>query len=494
LAVKNKYNPHDLNSVRIDFLMAPPNEDLIFNKIGGTETMNIDAYIPNGTFPFDTNFYMDYYFERHQHIKIEIYYKDNKVDTIQTTLGRIMGAKFNQIEFNMREVHNITLIVKAIPIKEEVEDLIVSFDIFADMSGLPYSDYFVLLSNTLNEGTEQKIWKSEEMTGKDFTFVANDLHLYDICRGDMDKEIIFDFYRVYYGLMCRIKTSLRQIANPTKEEQFVLESIQKETKIGFCKISYNTLSSLRFIDYIESGLQISLVVGIDFTSSNGNPNDIRSLHYVYGSGPNNYEHAIRSCGSIVAYYDLDKSFPVHGFGAVIPGNSNTNHCFSVNFRENASVDGIDGIIHAYKKCLGKVQLDGPTYFSPLVKNMIKYVKYQETKSISSVYYIMLILTDGQIHDMQQTKDMIVEAAKLPISIIIIGIGDDNFANMIELDGDKVAIKNKKGEKCLRDIVQFVRYNDFKSNSINLSEEVLKEVPKQVEQFYRLNKKFRSLTI
>jgi hypothetical protein len=125
--------------------------------------------------------------------------------------------------------------------------------------------------------------------------------------------------------------------------------------------------------------------------------------------------------------------------------------------------------------------------------MTNYVKYQIGKSLSSTYYILLILTDGQIHDMQQTKDIIVEAAKLPISIIIIGIGDDNFINMIELDGDKVAIKNKKGEKCERDIVQFVRYNNYRSNSIKLSEEVLQEVPIQVEQYYRLYKNFRGMS-
>ena len=72
------------------------------------------------------------------------------------------------------------------------------------------------------------------------------------------------------------------------------------------------------------------------------------------------------------------------------------------------------------------------------------------------------------------------ASGLPISIIIIGIGDDEFELMVELDGDEVVLKNHKGEPTQRDIVQFVKYNDFKQAGINiLSEEVLQEVPEQV---------------
>ncbi len=49
--------------------------------------------------------------------------------------------------------------------------------------------------------------------------------------------------------------------------------------------------------------------------------------------------------------------------------------------------------------------------------------------------MLLILTDGCIHDMNETKKLIVDCAFLPISIIIIGIGCDDFKMMEELDGD-----------------------------------------------------------
>ena len=61
-----------------------------------------------------------------------------------------------------------------------------------------------------------------------------------------------------------------------------------------------------------------------------------------------------------------------------------------------------------------------------------------------MYHILLILTDGSLHDMRETKDLIVEASEYPLSIIIIGIGEADFSNMVELDGDEKVLRNTKG--------------------------------------------------
>ena len=44
--------------------------------------------------------------------------------------------------------------------------------------------------------------------------------------------------------------------------------------------------------------------------------------------------------------------------------------------------------------------------------------------------------------MAETKDLIVEGSALPLSIIIVGIGNADFGNMIELDGDEVIVRNR----------------------------------------------------
>ena len=97
-------------------------------------------------------------------------------------------------------------------------------------------------------------------------------------------------------------------------------------------------------------------------------------------------------------------------------------------------------------------MSGPTHFSKVLSVVLEYMK---ANIHNQMYHILLILTDGEIHDMNQTKDLIVECSKYPLSIIIVGIGNADFTNMITLDGDEQVLRNSKGEPTERDIVQFV---------------------------------------
>lgn len=47
--------------------------------------------------------------------------------------------------------------------------------------------------------------------------------------------------------------------------------------------------------------------------------------------------------------------------------------------------------------------------------------------------------------MESTKRLIVDCARLPISIIIIGVGDANFSDMKVLDGDE-GLMDSSGRK------------------------------------------------
>ena len=67
------------------------------------------------------------------------------------------------------------------------------------------------------------------------------------------------------------------------------------------------------------------------------------------------------------------------------------------------------------------------------------------------YIIHLILTDGEIHDMSETIECIVDSSHLPLSLIIVGIGQADFGNMDTLDGDNGLI-GRNGRKAIRDLV------------------------------------------
>lgn len=85
-------------------------------------------------------------------------------------------------------------------------------------------------------------------------------------------------------------------------------------------------------------------------------------------------------------------------------------------------------------------------------------------NIFQQYFVLLIITDGEITDLDQTRQAIVNASKLPMSIIIVGVGEADFQAMEVLDGDNGVLKSLTGEPVARDIVQFVPFRQFKNVS------------------------------
>ena len=81
----------------------------------------------------------------------------------------------------------------------------------------------------------------------------------------------------------------------------------------------------------------------------------------------------------------------------------TSHCFNLIGEADPTIEGLDNLFNAYKVAVQGTAFDGPTYFSEVLKNTLERVKAQ----YNPIYNILLILTDGEIHDMQETKDLIV---------------------------------------------------------------------------------------
>lgn len=238
-----------------------------------------------------------------------------------------------------------------------------------------------------------------------------------------------------------------------------------------------------FMEYILGGLQINLVIGIDFTGSNGNPANPTSLHY-RGPQGNQYTRAITSIAQILLAYDSDGLVPAYGFGGRLP-NGVTSHCFALSGDPNrAELVGLPGIMQAYTNAFTWVALHGPTNFAPII-NLVAKSAQEIDDNINDfpAYMILLIITDGEITDMSNTSDAIVAAATLPVSIIIVGVGNADFGKMDILDGDDDRLRDSRGRPAARDIVQFVPYNRFANNPAALAAEVLEEVPGQVTSYF-----------
>ena len=101
------------------------------------------------------------------------------------------------------------------------------------------------------------------------------------------------------------------------------------------------------------------------------------------------------------------------------------------------------------------------------------------------YCTLLILIDGAFDDLNEVKNLIVEASKLPISIIIVGIGNANFDKLeIFNDKEKPIVAPSNGEKIYREMVQFLRHVKFDTEDM-LAEKALHKLPIQLMEYCKM---------
>ena len=514
------FNTNNRDKVDLFFSLIniiQPNSTYSFSiSIINNAKLNIETYLgdlENRTgknIEFGKSFTVDYFFQREQCIIIEPKINGNNTGNKKSLiLSNIIRSPNNKIKINFEGIGILEVNYKQKKIRDmSSQNQVSSFQFTFNLKNKIFNNfnsglYFVLYSS--DYGNKHPLYKSQELYTRNNVIQSNIINL--------PLELLSPNNNKYSPIYLRLFNPLIQQGRHIGETEFNLNSLEynlnndqlsviplnsiKYQNLGSIQINYDEFIKSTFVDYLSKGMQINLDIAIDYTASN-NENPI-PLHNIKVGNQNDYEKAIESCGSILAFYDFDQLFPVYGFGGIplCPQNPSNmvSHCFNINFRNDPNINGINNILKIYRESLGRIELAGPTYFSPILDKVISEIKNDLVNNQEeNHYYVLLILTDGCINDMPQTCDKIVEASYLPLSIIIVGIGNADFSLMDILDGDKNPLKNSRGELTKRDIVQFVQFEDFKKNNAidsgtDLTEEVLKEIPTQVEEYYEKCGKF-----
>jgi hypothetical protein len=354
----------------------------------------------------------------------------------------------------------------------------------------PNSDPLAPLSFSLSDGV--LVFRSQPLhTNHPLWWRQLSFRIDRLCRGDFWRPIVVELVEIPETPTSRFVTSFSysDLMRSLTEGPFVLRFNDPRTTVSVrCR---DIVHDFSFLDFVSAGLEIAVIVGIDFTRSNEDPRIPSSLHAFDSStgqpGPSNeYVMVMKSVLEILEHYDSDKKFPVFGFGAKLPpSKTTTSHCFSCSGDYFApEVFGVDGVLEAYRNALGTVNLHGPTKFSDLLSLARQYAAPSHESEVK--YFVLLIITDGVIEDLQQSVDEIVELAQLPVSIVIVGVGSENFSQMVLLDADENPLySSKTGSRMSRDIVQFVPFQDFKDRPYHeLAVATLEEIPREVLRFFK----------
>uniref|UniRef100_A0A6Q2YWR4 C2 domain-containing protein n=1 Tax=Esox lucius TaxID=8010 RepID=A0A6Q2YWR4_ESOLU len=473
-------------SVSIPILEYPSNLTKS-NFFGRTEVID-NTLNPD----FVRKYILNYFFEEKQNLRFDLYDVDSKspdlskhdfLGQVFCTLGEIVGSPASRLEKPLGGIAGKkcgTIILSAEELGNCRDSATMQFcankldkkDFFGK------SDPFMVFYRSNEDGTFTICHKTEVVKNtlnpvwQSFTIPVRAL-----CNGDFDRTIkveVYDWDRDgSHDFIGEFTTSYRELARG--QSQFNVYEVTL--------LSFSVESECTFLDYIKGGtLSYQVVIHLAFTPSLGNPSQSTSLHYMNPYQMNAYAMALKAVGEIIQDYDSDKMFPALGFGAKLPPDGRVSHEFPLNGNmENPYCNGIEGILEAYHQSLKTVQLYGPTNFAPVVNHVARYAAAVQD---GSQYFVLLIITDGVISDMAQTKEAIVNGAKLPMSIIIVGVGQAEFDAMVELDGDDIRISSR-GKLAERDIVQFVPFRDYMDRTGNhvlsmarLAKDVLAEIPDQ----------------
>ncbi|XP_005169315.2 copine-1 isoform X2 [Danio rerio] len=462
---------------------------------------------------FSTKLHIDYYFEKVQKLKFGVYDIDNKsVDLgdddflggFEGTLGQIVSSRKLTRPLQLKAAKPAGKGTITITAEEVKDNRAIVMEIEAknldkkDLFGK--SDPFLEFFKQDEDGKWQLVHRTEVIKNnlnpswKKFT-----VSLHTFCNGDLNKPIKVTCYDKdedtssdMIGEFTCTTAKLMEAKDNAVEFDCIHPEKQKKKKSyknsGVIKIKDCKLETqYSFLDYVMGGCQINFTVGIDFTGSNGDPRSPDSLHYLNPNGVNQYLSAIWSVGQVVQDYDSDKLFPAFGFGAQVPPNFQVSHEFPLNFNPNSPYcQGVEGIVNAYRSVLPQLRLYGPTNFSPIINHVARIASGAAQQPNAAQYFVLLIITDGEITDLDQTRQSIVNSSKLPMSIIIVGVGEADFKAMEFLDGDNGVLKSITGESAVRDIVQFVPFKQFANAPKEaLAQSVLAEVPSQLVTYFKM---------
>uniref|UniRef100_A0A674K586 C2 domain-containing protein n=1 Tax=Terrapene triunguis TaxID=2587831 RepID=A0A674K586_9SAUR len=360
---------------------------------------------------FVRKFILDYFFEEKQSLRFDLYDVDSKSPDLSkhgVTLGQgqprvggcslgraspvaqtpslffcsgIPGKKCGTIILSAEELGNC----RDVATMQFCANKLDKKDFFGK------SDPFMVFYRSNEDGTFTICHKTEVVKNTlNPVWQAFSIPVRALCNGDYDRTIkveVYDWDRDgSHDFIGEFTTSYRELARG--QSQFNVYEVSADGAPP------------------EPIKRTSQALGSQAATVLGNPSQSTSLHYMNPYQLNAYAMALKAVGEIIQDYDSDKMFPALGFGAKIPPDGHVSHEFPLNGNaDNPYCSGIEGILEAYHKSLKTVQLYGPTNFAPVVNHVARYIQLD-----GSQYFVLLIITDGVISDMAQTKEAIVNVS------------------------------------------------------------------------------------
>ncbi len=335
---------------------------------------------------------------------------DDQLGVLVTTLGEIAGSSQSKLSKEIRHprtgVLGGTITIRLEQINTSLTDVLQLYvrGLKLAKKDLFSSDPYYILKKKAADGTWVNLYTSEILK-KNLNPIFNPLYLpmNKLLTSNTSYGDLFLRFEVWdwdqftaHDLIGNTELTLHElVSQPNLVKALDNPKHKVNGSISFEKTRVE--KRYTFLDFIQNGCEMNMILSIDFTGSNGVPTDPRSLHYFNPYDPNfmnEYVRVIRGIGEILCYYDTDKMFPVYGFGALMP-NGQVSHCFPLR-PENPFVLGIDGMLEAYKAAIFQYKL---------FVNFENFSRYK-------FYFVFLLDMDQLTLDQQLEKLLVLQEREM----------------------------------------------------------------------------------
>jgi hypothetical protein len=227
----------------------------------------------------------------------------------------------------------------------------------------------------------------------------------------------------------------------------------------------------------RAGLEsCNLVVAMDYTKSNEKSGmrtfGGQSLHTLSPHCLNPYQTALRVLGQTLEPFDDDRLIPVMGFG---DERTKGKKVFWFKGKRGEPCRGFQEALECYAQITPEIQLSGPTSFAPAIHEAMTIVRQ------TGQFHLLVIIADGQVTDLGETRAAIVAASALPMAILVVGVGDGHWDEMERFDDE---LPERKFDN-----LNFVNFHEmmtkYDADLVAFTTEALAELPAQFKEVRRL---------
>ena len=265
------------------------------------------------------------------------------------------------------------------------------------------------------------------------------------------------------------------IASPNSIYERNLKKEIKNKDI-FCikanKIKVGNKEEIKIYDFISSGIKLNTFMAFDFSDGLNKQPRKNSI--------DNYSKVINNLINKIFNYSKRHSTYLYGFGGKL---NNQEDLFNFNQGENSTIF-LSNCIKVYESTKNNIIPKKNIFLSKLIRKI--------TKVIYSIYearnYNVLFIFEREIPDSadkQELIDTFIEASYLPLTIIIIGEGKNDFNKLKKLFSSEINEASSGMLKNRENILFTDFYNNFNENEEKLTQWCLEELSKQMIEFYKL---------